>query len=63
MPYLISPFAGCTKDQYSNITRWGGLLSLKMVINIMELKNIRKALLQLKWSTDFISGTWWNSED
>lgn len=28
----------------------------------LELNNIRKALLQLKWSTDFISGTWWNSE-
>lgn len=33
MPYLISSFTGCTKDQYSNITR-GGLLSLKMVIKI-----------------------------
>lgn len=24
----FSPFAGCTKDQYRNITRWGGVLSL-----------------------------------
>lgn len=28
----------------------------------MELNDIRKPLLQLKWSTDFISGTWWNFE-
>lgn len=37
---------------------WG----LIYVIKIMELIDFRKALLQLKWSTDFISGTRWDFE-
>lgn len=58
----FSPFAGCTKDQQIKTEISQGGVGSYLCHQDMELIDFRKALLQLKWSTDFISGTRWNFE-